>query len=69
MESEDARLAGALIVLREGLAPAVDQLLFGLLDNEDRRRLARSSRNVAEVLAPVSHDEPTPHAPGPPRAG
>ena len=51
-------------MLRDGLPPVVDQLLFGQLDNEDRHRLARSFRTVADALAPHAAHDPAPaHTP------
>jgi hypothetical protein len=49
---EDARLAAALTVLRDQLAPVVDQVLFGELSVDDRRVLARALRRVADTLEP-----------------
>lgn len=53
MSPEDARLVAALTMLRDQLAPVVDEIAFGELDTEDRRELARALRTVADALAPL----------------
>lgn len=51
---ENARLVAALTVLRDQLAPVVDEISFGELDAEDRRELARAFRIVAAALEQVT---------------
>jgi hypothetical protein len=48
----DARLIAMLTLLRDELAPVVDELTFGELSPEDRRALARALRRVADTLEP-----------------
>lgn len=50
MSPEDARLVAALTILRDQLAPVVDEITFGELDAEDRAELARVLRAVADDL-------------------
>lgn len=52
MSPDDARLVAALTVLRDQLAPVVDELTFGELTADDRRVLARALRLVADNLEP-----------------
>jgi hypothetical protein len=48
----DARLVAMLTLLRDELAPVVDELTFGELSTEDRRALAHALRRVADTLEP-----------------
>jgi hypothetical protein len=41
-----------LTVLRDQLAPVVDEIVFGELGGDDRRRLAHALRIVADALCP-----------------
>lgn len=52
MSVPEARVAAMLTVLRDQLAPIVDELLFGELSVDDRRVLARALRKVADALEP-----------------
>jgi len=54
MNPHDARLVAALTVLRDQLAPVVDELIGGELDQHDRAELAGALRTVADGLDPVS---------------
>jgi hypothetical protein len=49
---DDQRLVAALTVLRDQLAPVVDEIVFGELGGDDRRRLAHALRIVADALCP-----------------
>lgn len=53
MSPHDARLVAALTVLRDHLAPVVDELLAGQLVEADRAELARVFRTVALALDPT----------------
>jgi hypothetical protein len=48
----DARLIAMLTLLRDDLAPVVDEIAFGELSSADRRALARALRRVADALEP-----------------
>lgn len=52
MSPEDERLVAGLVVLRDQLAPVVDEITFGWLSAEDRVELARALRTVADDLDP-----------------
>lgn len=60
---EDARLVAALTMLRDRLAPVVAEIACGELSTEDRWKLARALRTVADALAPLvvihGHRAPT----------
>lgn len=62
MSKDDQRLATALILLRDQLAPVVDEITFGELDAEDRRHLSRALHTVADALAPIVDGELCPDA-------
>jgi hypothetical protein len=52
MSVREARVAAMLTLLRDQLAPVVDELLFGELSADDRRVLAEALRRVADALEP-----------------
>lgn len=52
MSVRDARVAAMLTLLRDELAPVVDELVFGELSRADRHMLARALRRVADALEP-----------------
>jgi hypothetical protein len=52
MSVREARVAAMLTLLRDQLAPVVDELLFGELSADDRHVLARALRRVADALEP-----------------
>jgi hypothetical protein len=52
MSVREARVAAMLTLLRDQLAPVVDELLFGELSADDRRVLATALRRVADALEP-----------------
>lgn len=55
MSPDDQVLVAALILLRDGLPPLIDELTAGKLGHRDRAALARALRTVAVSLssAPV----------------
>jgi hypothetical protein len=62
MKRGDDRLVAALVLLRDGLSPVVDQVTAGELESEDRADLARALRTVADQLDPpvVIDEQPNP---------
>jgi hypothetical protein len=52
MTGREQRLVAALTVLRDHLAPVVDELLAGRLDTEGRALIAQSLRTIADDLDP-----------------
>ena len=52
MSLDDVRLVAMLTLLRDELAPVVDEIAFGELSTADRRVLARALRRVADALEP-----------------
>jgi hypothetical protein len=50
---EDARLVAALTILRDKLAPVVDEIIFGELRPDERRQLAHALRTIADSLEGV----------------
>lgn len=52
MDAGDARLVAMLTLLRDKLAPVVDEIIGGELSPADRRALARAMRRVADALEP-----------------
>ena len=59
MTPQDARLVAALTVLRDQLAPVVDELLADELTEQERAELARALRTVAQDLSPIAVVEGT----------
>lgn len=52
MTPRETRLVAALTVLRDHLAPVVDELLAGQLDAEGRAMVATTLRTIADDLDP-----------------